>query len=90
MRRREFIAALGGAAAWPLLVYGQPNDKKRVGFLSSRSPAESATVVAAFRQALSEVGFTKAKMRKSSFVGPKVNTTGCQLSQKKSLISESP
>ena len=67
MRRREFIAALGGAAAWPLLVYGQPNDKKRVGFLSSRSPAESATVVAAFRQGLSEVGFTEGQNAEIEF-----------------------
>jgi hypothetical protein len=34
MRRREFIAGLGGAAAWPLVAWAQPSDRvQRVGVL---------------------------------------------------------
>jgi hypothetical protein len=34
MRRREFIAGLGGAAAWPLVVQAQQPDRvRRVGVL---------------------------------------------------------
>jgi hypothetical protein len=53
--RRKFIVALGGATvAWPLRARAQ--QPPVVGFLSSRSPGESASVVAAFRQGLKETG----------------------------------
>jgi putative ABC transport system substrate-binding protein len=62
MKRREFIAGLGGAVAWPGLVGAQPQQTMPViGFLSSRSPSESASVVAAFRLGLRETGFTEGK-----------------------------
>src|SRR5262245_61340974 len=56
MRRREFIAALGGAAALPLGARAQQG-MPVVGFLSSRSPGESADVVAAFVDGLRGVGY---------------------------------
>ena len=57
MKRRAFIAALGGAVGWPLVAHAQrPTPPPLIGFLSSRSPNDSAHLVAAFREGLHEVG----------------------------------
>src|SRR5436190_1710104 len=57
MRRREFIAGLGIAAALTLPTRAQKSALPIIGFLSSRSPAESEAVVSAFRQGLGESGY---------------------------------
>jgi ABC-type uncharacterized transport system substrate-binding protein len=61
IRRRKFLAMLGGAAAWPLAVRAQQPAMPMIGFLSSRSPGESEGLVAAFRQGLRETGFVEGR-----------------------------
>ena len=55
MRRREFMTLAGGAATWPFEALAQPA-LPSIGFLSSRSAADSAPLVAAFRRGLAETG----------------------------------
>jgi putative ABC transport system substrate-binding protein len=63
MRRRDFIKLIGslGAVASARSVYAQQTAMPVIGFLSSRSPGESAGVVAAFRQGLREAGFVEGQ-----------------------------
>jgi putative tryptophan/tyrosine transport system substrate-binding protein len=61
MRRREFIVAFGGAAAWPLVSHAQQSAMPVVGFLSGASLATMDETVAAFTRGLAEAGFTEGR-----------------------------
>jgi putative ABC transport system substrate-binding protein len=61
MRRREFIAGLGSAAAWPLAARAQRAAVPVIGFLSSQSAdAEYKHVTTPFLQGLKETGYVDA------------------------------
>jgi putative ABC transport system substrate-binding protein len=64
--RREFIAGLGGAAAWPLAARGQQDGRvRRIGVLMNYDENEPVgkARVSAFRQALAGLGWTDGHMR---------------------------
>jgi putative ABC transport system substrate-binding protein len=57
MRRREFIKAIAGSAAWPLAARAQQPAMPTIGFLRSTLPDASADLVVALRKGLNEAGF---------------------------------
>jgi putative tryptophan/tyrosine transport system substrate-binding protein len=61
MRRREFIAVMGGAAAWPLTVRAQQRPLPIIGYLSSGSQATSTERLLGFLQGLSQAGYSEGK-----------------------------
>jgi putative tryptophan/tyrosine transport system substrate-binding protein len=65
MRRREFIALLGGAAAWPVRAFAQQGERiRRIGVLMNTSPDEDQQAsVAAFLEVLQRLGWDGRNMR---------------------------
>ena len=62
MRRREFIAAFGVAATWPLVARAQQLGKlPTVGFLASGTPSSHGQSLAGFVQRLRELGWTEGR-----------------------------
>src|SRR6266699_678398 len=56
IRRRKFLAALGGAAAWPLAARAQRPSIPVIGFLDATTAADTIYRVSAFREGLKEAG----------------------------------
>jgi putative tryptophan/tyrosine transport system substrate-binding protein len=61
IRRREVIAGLGGAAAWPLAARAQQRPLPVIGFLYSGDPTGDADLAAAFRDGLGEAGYIEGQ-----------------------------
>jgi putative tryptophan/tyrosine transport system substrate-binding protein len=58
IRRRDFIAGIAGAAAWPLTARAQQPRIPMVGFLDATSARESGFLARAFRLGLAETGYS--------------------------------
>src|SRR5215471_7347715 len=62
MRRRDFIIALGGAAAWPVAARAQQSGKlPTIGFLGTTTPSAWSQWVAAFVQRLRDFGWIEGR-----------------------------
>ena len=64
MRRRDFIAVVGGAAAWPIAVRGQQAERmRRIGVLmaATADDRENQTRIGAFQQGLAALGWTEGR-----------------------------
>src|SRR6516162_9950947 len=64
MKRREFIAGLGGAAAWPLVAHAQQGGRvRRIGVLMpfDENDPLAKTFVSAFIQALADLGWSDGR-----------------------------
>jgi ABC-type uncharacterized transport system substrate-binding protein len=61
MRRREFIAMIGGAAMLPLAARAQQPAMPVIGFLNSQSAGPFSHMIAGFLRGLSESGFIEGQ-----------------------------
>ena len=64
MRRRQFIAGLGSAAAWPAVARAQQPDRvRRIGVLMGldENDPDAKARISAFTQALAELGWTDGR-----------------------------
>jgi putative ABC transport system substrate-binding protein len=61
MKRRELIALLGTAAAWPLAARAQQPAMPVIGFLRPSAAAGSEHLLAALRRGLNEAGFAEGR-----------------------------
>jgi putative tryptophan/tyrosine transport system substrate-binding protein len=60
MKRRQFIAGLGGAVAWPILARGQ-STMPVIGFLGTLTVERNAERLVGFREGLRSVGFDEGR-----------------------------
>src|SRR5262249_45110021 len=60
-KRRAFLAALGGAAAWPIAARAQEPGLPVVALINGRSPEDAARNAAAFRKGLAENGYVEGQ-----------------------------
>src|SRR5262249_26106973 len=67
MKRREFIAGLGGAAAWPLVARAQQPAIPVIGYLSAGAADSDAPIVSGLRLGLDEGGYIEERNVKVLF-----------------------
>jgi putative tryptophan/tyrosine transport system substrate-binding protein len=76
--RREFIAGLGGAAAWPVVALAQQTGPmRRIGVLMNRAAndPEGLDRLAAFRQALQQLDWSDGRNVRKTRAGARTMST---------------
>jgi putative tryptophan/tyrosine transport system substrate-binding protein len=61
MKRREFVAGLGGAAAWPVVARAQQAAMPVIGVLHSQSADDPTNFTVPFLQGLKETGYASTR-----------------------------
>jgi putative ABC transport system substrate-binding protein len=61
MKRREFIAGLGGAAAWPLAARAQQRAMLVIAYLSGRTAESDASMLVSVRRGLADIGYAEGR-----------------------------
>ena len=61
MQRRDFIAALGGAVAWPVVARAQPRPVASIGYLGLGTLEEAHRVFAEVRPGLAQLGYVEGQ-----------------------------
>ena len=61
MKRREFIAGLGSAAAWPVAARAQQPNLPIIGYLGTQSADDDKNLTVRFLQGLKESGYVEGQ-----------------------------
>jgi putative ABC transport system substrate-binding protein len=61
LRRREFIAGLGGAVVWPLAARTQQRPMPVIGYLTGRTADSDASMLVAVRRGLGDFGYAEGR-----------------------------
>ena len=74
MKRRQFIAGLGSAAAWPVVAQAQQSAAAMIGFLLTgrRDAIGGASTLAAVHRGFAEMGYAEAEIWPSNTAGRKI------------------
>ena len=61
MLRREFIAGLGSATAWPVVAEAQQRALPVIGYLGAQSADDYKDLIVSFVQGLKETGYVEGQ-----------------------------
>jgi len=79
IRRREFIAGLGSAAAWPVVARAQQSKMPVIGFLSAQSAHDDyENVTVPFLHGLKETGYVEGQNVAIEYWRGRATSLGCR------------
>jgi putative ABC transport system substrate-binding protein len=78
MRRQEFIAELGGAAAWPVVGRAQQPAVPVIGYLITQSADDVRLFTVPFFLGLKEAGYVEGQNVVVEYRNRRINSIGCR------------